>query len=141
MKLLPLVTVMACGIFVGCSDAAKPTIAQPKSEPVTRTQLSETAVSVPPTDEKTGMISPLDGRELTASDLKKINKENFLKITIGMPKVDVHLILGKPFNGLKDSSFNYEREDWIDGEKCTIKIFYHEGTSGAVVSSKEQKNL
>ena len=139
MKLFQHVVVVTCGAFIGCGEVAKPTATPPKSESaMTVTPPPKPSAPAETGDEKTGAKTP-DGRELTQSDLAKVNKDNFLKINIGMPQVDVQLILGKPIISSKNEYFYYDV--WIGNERREIKVHYRNSPAGPVVERKEQDNL
>lgn len=88
--------------------------------------------------DKLGVKAP-DGRELTKRDFAKVNKDNFLKITLGMSEADVHLILGKPLTSQHDQIFDTDR--WVGNDGKRIVIHYKTLDGGFVVATKEQEGL
>lgn len=75
-----------------------------------------------------------------SSNYRGLNKENFLKVTVGMTAADVKLILGEPLYGNVRSS-NSLREpfiyEYVDGNK-NAKIFFD---ANGIVIQKDQSGL
>jgi hypothetical protein len=134
---------VACTVWLlalGCGGATTSTVRAPAAGEAKQT----IAASVPKEGAKDdgsekAVLTTSDGRGLTEGDLRKVNKENYQRISPGMPQTDVHMILGKPYSSFNNGVGEYW-EDWV-GHGIQFRLYYQRAGAGWVVEKKEQPSL